>query len=84
MEDGRVRELYKSTGGAWCKRVNEAFVKYFSDILSDRVIDFLKEDYISELVDMMHDFEQIKRKISLNDQNERVVLTLRPFFVPHK
>ena len=79
LEDGRIRELYKSAGGACAwggKRVNEAFVKYFCDILSDGVIDFLKEDYISELVDIMHDFEQIKRKISLNDKNEKVVLTL--------
>ena len=30
LEDGRVRELYKATGGAWGgTKVDEAFVSYF-------------------------------------------------------
>ena len=34
LEDGRVRELYKATGGPWGgDKVNEAFIEYLCDIL---------------------------------------------------
>ena len=77
LEDGRVRELYKATGGAWGgNKVDEAFIKYFCDIFSEEVVESIKQLYPSEFVDMMHDFEQIKRRISLNDRDEIVRLTL--------
>ena len=68
LEDGRVRELYKATGGPWGgNNVNEAFVEYLCDIFSNEVVDTLWQKYPSEFVDMMHDFEQMKRKISSNE-----------------
>ena len=77
LEDGRFRELYKATGGPWGGNdVDEAFVKYFCDIFSNEVVKAIEQDYPSEFVDMMHDFEQVKREISLEDQDEMVRLTI--------
>ena len=79
LEDGLVRELYKATGGAWGgNKVNEAFVKYFCDIFSEKVIDTVREQSPSDWADMMRDFEQIKRKISLKNTDEIFRIMLRP------
>ena len=60
LENGRVRELYKATGGAWGgNKVNEAFIEYLCDVLTKEVIDTIKQRYPSEFVDMIQDFEQI-------------------------
>ena len=79
LEDGRVRELYKATGGAWGgTKVDEAFVSYFCDIFSEIVIDQLKRQYAPDWIEMMRDFETTKRKISLENQDEFVRMMLRP------
>ena len=79
LEDRRVRELYKATGGAWGgTKVDEAFVNYFCEIFSMEVIDRLKEQYSAVWVEMMREFEQMKRKISHENQDEFVRMMLRP------
>ena len=79
LEDGRVRELYKATGGAWGgNKVDEAFVKYFCDIFSKKVINKIQEEFPTDWVDMMRDFEQIKRKISLKNPDDIFRIMLRP------
>ena len=79
LEGGRIKELYKATGGAWGgTKVDEAFINYFCEIFSEKVIDTLRREYPSDLVETMRDFEQTKRKISLDDQKEFVRMMLRP------
>ena len=79
LEDGRVRELYKATGGAWGgTKVDEAFINYFREIFSNEVIETLEHQYAPDWVEMMRDFEQTKRKISLDNQEEYVRMMLRP------
>jgi len=79
LEGGRVKELYKATGGAWGgTKVDEAFVKYFRDMFTERVIDELKNQNAPDWIEMMRDFEQIKRKISNDNQDEHIRMMLRP------
>ena len=79
LEDGRVRELYKATGGAWGgTKVDEAFSEYFCQLFAKEVIEKVKQEYPADWVEMMIDFEKVKHKISLNNQEEFVHLTLRP------
>ena len=85
LEDGRVRELYKATGGPWGgDKVNEAFIEYLCDILSKEVVDAMKRKCPSEFVAMMHDLEKIKRKISIwyagNNKTETVRLEFKQCF----
>ena len=78
LTDGRVRELYKATGGAWGgMKVDEAFVNYFCEIFSEEVIEKVKQDYADDWVEMMVEFEKLKRKISLNNKKEFVHMNLR-------
>ena len=79
LEDGRVRELYKATGGAWGgTKVDEAFIKYFCEMFTKEVIDNVKHEYPDDWVEMMLDFEKIKRKISLNSDDDFAQIALRP------
>ena len=42
LKDGRVQELYKATGVAWGgNKVDKAFVKYFCDFFSEKVVSCL-------------------------------------------
>ena len=43
------------------------------------MIETLRREYSSDLVEMMRDFEQMKRKTSLDDEKEFVRMMLRPF-----
>ena len=79
LEDGRVRELYKATGGAWGgSNVDEAFVNYFCEIFTKEVIDKVKKEHPTDWVEMMCEFERLKRKVSLDNQTEFIQVTLRP------
>ena len=79
LTDGRVRELYKATGGAWGgTKVDEAFVNYLCEIFSEEVIEKVKQEYADDWIEMMIEFEKIKRKISLNNNEDFVSLRLRP------
>ena len=80
LVDGSVRELYKATGGAWGgNKVNEAFIEYLCEMFSKEVIEKITQEYPDDWVDIMNEFEKIKRKISLNDQDDFVYLKLRPY-----
>ena len=71
LEDGRVRELYKATGGPWGgNMVNEDFVKYLCDVFSEEVIETMKHEFPSDFVDLLHDFEEIKHRINLSNEDE--------------
>ena len=79
LNDGRVRELYKATGGAWGgTKVDEAFFDYFCEIFTKEVIERVKKEYPSDWVEMMSQFEKIKRTISLDESEEFVQMMLRP------
>ena len=81
LEDGRVRELYKATGGPWGgDKVNEAFIEYLCDILSKEVVDAMKRKCPSEFVAMMHDLEKIKRKISIYAGNRNSPIRIQTMF----
>lgn len=79
IDENRVREVYKATGGAWGgTKVDESFVEYLVSMFSDEVIQTLKKQYASDWVDMMRDFEQVKRTISLDNGEDYVRIMLRP------
>ena len=79
LADGRVRELYKATGGAWGgTKVDEAFVNYFYEIFTKDVIEEVKKEYAADWVEMMREFEKLKRKVSLENEDDSVQMMLRP------
>lgn len=62
LVDGSVRELYKATGGAWGgNKVNEAFIEYLCEMFSKEVIEKITQEYPDDWVDIMNEFEKIKR-----------------------
>lgn len=76
---GGVKELYKATGGAWGgTKVDILFEEYLTTMFSKRVIDKVKKDFPSDWVDMMRDFEKIKRSINRENANDFVLFFLKP------
>jgi len=79
LDDGVVRELYKATGGAWGgTKVDEAFIEYFCEMFTHEVVDVLKRQYAPDWVQMMRDFETVKRTINVKNEGEFIRLMLRP------
>ena len=66
LEDGRVRELYKATGGAWGgTKVDEAFVSYFCEMFTKEVIDEVKQEHSADWVETMREFEKSVSKMRM-------------------
>ena len=74
---GDVVELYKASGGAWGgTKVDCLFEEYLVSILSKPVLTKVKEKYPADWVDMMRDFEKIKR--SIDESNDFYSFMLKP------
>lgn len=79
LDNGRVKELYKATGGAWGgTMVDEAFEEYLTTMLSKSVIEQVKKKHPCDWVDMMCDFERIKRGVSHESNDDFVLFMMRP------
>ena len=60
-----VKEIHKASGGAWGgSNVNLLFEEYLISMFKPRVINKVKKDYPADWVDMMRNFEKMKRKIA--------------------
>ena len=69
--DDRVKEIYKATGGNWGgTKVDKLFEDYLVSILSQPVVKKVKKECPADWVDMMRDFEKIKRSISAKENND--------------
>ena len=66
--DSKVKELYKATGGGWGgTKVDDLFKEYITKILTSQVVEKVKNDFPADWVDMMRDFEKIKRSVGLDE-----------------
>ncbi|XP_052814112.1 heat shock 70 kDa protein 12A-like [Mya arenaria] len=73
--DGRLRELYRATGGhLGGNTVNEEFEKFMSGIVGDDVWNDFKKLFIGSYFDMMTHFES--KKHEFRTQTKQVQLTL--------
>ena len=64
-ENGKLKELYKASGGAWGgDKVNEKYCSFLEQIVGKQVLTKFKEESMSAWMNMLRDFEQIKRGLS--------------------
>lgn len=79
LENGRIKEVYKATGGAWGgTMVDQAFEEYLTTMLSKGVINEVKKKNPCEWMDMMLDFERIKRTINHDDNDDFKLFMMKP------
>ena len=78
LKDGRVRGVSQPSGGAWGgTQVDQAIVDYFCEIFTKEVIEVVKHEYSTEWINMMSQFEKIKRRITLEKKEEYVEIMLQ-------
>ncbi|KAL3847873.1 hypothetical protein ACJMK2_018764 [Sinanodonta woodiana] len=76
MEDDKIKELHKATGGAWGgQEVEEAFKRFLIKIFGNHVLQKFKRDAMEDYIDLFRDFEVKKRKIK-PDGKEKVVIII--------
>ncbi|XP_052785785.1 heat shock 70 kDa protein 12B-like [Mya arenaria] len=73
---GRVKELYKASGGAWGgTKVDDAFLDFLTLVTGPDVIDSFKKSNLYDYNDMMKRFEMKKRSIT-HESESKVVMSL--------
>lgn len=78
LDGGRIRELYKATGGAWGgTKVDEEFVDFLTSMFSKDVVEKVKKNHPADWVEMMRDFERIKRGLDL-EKDDCVMFVIKP------
>ncbi|KAK7496389.1 hypothetical protein BaRGS_00012311 [Batillaria attramentaria] len=61
-KDGRIRELFRATGGAWGGTIIDGqFQRLMEQIFGQEFIDAFRQDYAKDLVELLQDFEIKKR-----------------------
>lgn len=67
IEDSRVKEVLKASGGDWGgTKVDDAFECFLGDIMGKEIITQLKENSMEDYIDLFREFEIKKRDLSPN------------------
>lgn len=74
-----LEELSRASGGA-CggTMVDKEFLKFFECIVGKKVMKHLREDHTTDYMDLMRDFETIKRKINSTPDHSRKINFIIP------
>ncbi|KAK3099486.1 hypothetical protein FSP39_005140 [Pinctada imbricata] len=69
-DNGKLKEVYPASGGSWGgKDVEENFLEFFQDIVGKKVFDIFKKDEMEDYMDLMRDFENLKRSFVRTSTN---------------
>ena len=76
MEKGRLKELYKASGGPWGgTKVDSAFTKMLETLLGDEVLKEFRLVCLYDHLELFRNFEIKKRQVS-PDNNAKIMLRL--------
>ncbi|KAL4217391.1 hypothetical protein ACF0H5_023842 [Mactra antiquata] len=74
--DGKLKELH-SGGGDWGgTQVNKAFIKILEDVLGKETMKLFRDECISDYLDLLNEFEIVKRIISGDEIVDRLKVRL--------
>ncbi|KAH3713377.1 heat shock 70 kDa protein 12A-like [Dreissena polymorpha] len=74
--DGKLKEIYKATGGAWGgTMVDKEFLDFIAELTGKDLLQRFKKDHMEDYLDLLRDFEIKKRKTDSNSQG-RVTIKL--------
>ncbi|XP_052225821.1 heat shock 70 kDa protein 12A-like isoform X2 [Dreissena polymorpha] len=74
---GKLKELFKATGGAWGgTMVDKAFLDFLADLIGKDVLQRFKDDHMEDFLDLLRDFEIKKR--ATNSSSEGLVTIKLP------
>ena len=81
IENGKLKEVYKATGGAWGgSKVSALFENYLKEMFGSSLIEKVKKEYPADWVATLREFEQLKRAFSTNMAENVAVLMIKPCF----